>query len=141
MWCERKVGISLESKQVNRPSSRDEVGNMGLHLSYGRNLGFPLSCDGYLREPLELHKGSQASFQVSRGNSGLHSRLCRVIRPHVVLRRECLFFFFKLQGEAWGSSRVKMRTSENLSCCLRDVRPPFYWQGSPRYSSHVAAGE
>ena len=92
---------------------------MGLHLSYGRNLGFPLSCDGYLREPLELHKGSQASFQVSRGNSGLHSRLCRVIRPHVVLRRECLFFFF--------------------SSCKGKLGVPLELRWGPQRTCHVAS--
>ena len=39
-----------------------------------RNSGFLSSGHGCLREPLELHKGSQAPFRVLRGNSGLLSR-------------------------------------------------------------------
>ena len=42
--CEGKVGIPLESEQGNRPSTRDEVGNME----------FFSSCFGKLRVPLGL---------------------------------------------------------------------------------------
>ena len=68
--CEVKVRILLESKQGNWPSSRDKGGgNMGILSSCAGILGFLLSYGRYLGEPLELHKGSQASFRISRGNS------------------------------------------------------------------------
>ena len=71
-------------------------GTSGFLLSHYRGIGphlelrretqtrvfFPLSCDRYLGEPLELHLGSQACFQVLRGNLGLLSRPCRGNRPH-----------------------------------------------------------
>ena len=37
-----KIGIPLKSKQENRPSSQDEVGNMGFFSSCGGKLGVPL---------------------------------------------------------------------------------------------------
>ena len=46
-----KVGIPLRSKQGNRPSSRDEVGNMGLVSN----------CGGKLRVPLDLRRVSQGT--------------------------------------------------------------------------------
>ena len=51
-------------------------------------MGFLLSCDGDLREPLVVPQGSQASFPVVMGTSGLLSRCCRGIGPHVELRQE-----------------------------------------------------
>ena len=42
--CEGKFRIPLESKQGNRPSSQEEVGNTGLFLSCGRKFGVPLEC-------------------------------------------------------------------------------------------------
>ena len=59
--------------------------------------GLILSCRGKLDAPQELrrvsrphefHKGSQASFQVERGNSGLISWPCRGTGPHFMMRGE-----------------------------------------------------
>jgi len=60
---EDKVGIPLESKQGNQPSSRDEVVNTGPLLSCGCKLQLLLSAYMYPEEHLELQKGSQASFR------------------------------------------------------------------------------
>ena len=49
------------------------------------NEGFLLHCDWYFGEPLELHKGSRASFCISTGNLGLLSRCCRGKGPHLIL--------------------------------------------------------
>ena len=61
--CPGKVGIPLESRQGNRPLSPDEVGNTGPFSSSGRKLGLLSSDDVNLLEHLEVHKGSQASFE------------------------------------------------------------------------------
>ena len=50
--CEGKVGIPLESKQENLPSSPDEVRNAGLFSGFGWNLGAPLKFRQESREPL-----------------------------------------------------------------------------------------
>ena len=51
-------------------------------------MGVLSSCDRYLGEHFELQKGSQASFQVAKGNSGLLSSRCRRILPYLKLRDE-----------------------------------------------------
>lgn len=62
------MGISLKSKQRNWPSSRDEVVNTGLLSSCSRKLGVSLKLHQFLSGPLDMHKRSQASFRVLRGN-------------------------------------------------------------------------
>ena len=52
------------------------------------SLGFLLSCDGDLREPLILPQGSQVSFRDARGSVGLFSSRCRGIGPHLKLKQE-----------------------------------------------------
>ena len=42
--CNGKVGIPLQTKQGNGPSSRDEEGKTGLFLSFVGILGVPLEC-------------------------------------------------------------------------------------------------
>ena len=42
-----------------------------------KNTALLSSCDGYVLEPIEWAKGSQASCGVLRGDSGLLSRPCR----------------------------------------------------------------
>ena len=61
---------------------------MGLFSITAGNLGFLPSCNGYLGELLELHKGSQASFQVVRGNLGMLSWCCRGKGSQLTLRGE-----------------------------------------------------
>ena len=63
---------------------------MGLFWSCGGKFGVPLEVCGYLGEPLELHKGSQAPFRASRGNMGLLSRACRGEELYLTLRGESL---------------------------------------------------
>ena len=92
------------------------------------NSGFPLSCDGYFKEPLELHKVSQGSDRILKGNSGLLLRCSREKGPQLTLR-----------GESCGFSQVAMGnlgfilsfngTSGNLSCCHREVKSSFELRG------------
>ena len=51
-----------------------------------------------------------------------------------------LVVFLELWREALGPSRVPTRTSGNLSCSLRDVRPPFKLQGPPRIPLELQQG-
>ena len=46
---------------------------------------------------------------------------------------------FELWQEGLGSSQVVTGTSGNLSCCLREVKPPFKFLGAPWDSSRAAA--
>ena len=94
-----------------------------------RNSGFLSSGHGCLREPLELHKGSQAPFRVLRGNSGLLSRCYSVKGLNLVLMGEFLSFFFffnwsgklrvpvRLQWGSQGTSHVASGKSALFSSC------------------------
>ena len=68
--------IPLESLQGNRASSRIEAGNSE----------FFSSCDRYLRDPLDLHKGSQALFLGASVNAGLLSSHCWGLGTHLELK-------------------------------------------------------
>ena len=57
--CCKGKGAHLALWRESRGFSRVRVGS----------LGFLLSCDGDLREPLVLAQGIQASFRVARGKS------------------------------------------------------------------------
>lgn len=60
------VGVPLKSKSGNQPSLKIRWGTRCYSQVKVGNSGLPLSCDGYLVEPLELNKGSQVSFQIAR---------------------------------------------------------------------------
>ena len=63
----------------------------------------PSSFHGDLREPLMLSLGSQESFRVVRGLSGILSSWCRQLGPHLEMR-----------WETQGSSPVLTRISGSL---------------------------
>ena len=75
-------------------------------LSTGsKNSALLSCCNGYVLEPIEWPKGSQASCGVWREDSGLLSRPCRKRRAS---SRDdggisCFFFFFELQWDLWVS--------------------------------------
>ena len=60
-----------------------------------KNTALLSSCDGYVLEPIEWAKGSQASCGVLRGDSGLLSRPCRKRRASSSddMEISCVFFF------------------------------------------------
>ena len=64
---DRDLWVAFQTHPGSQASSRVEAKNSAL-LS---------SCDGYLLEPTEWPKGSQASCGVLRENSGLLPRPCR----------------------------------------------------------------
>ena len=70
MGREGTVGIPLESKQGNQPSSLNEMGNTGYFSSCSRKLGVPL----------ESLKWNRASSRVEEGNSGYLSSCDRDLR-------------------------------------------------------------
>ena len=199
---EGKVGISLGSKRGIRPQLEIRWVTQGSSRVVASNSGILSSFDGSLSEQLELHKGSEVSYQVLRGNLGLLSRSCRGKGPHLVLKGESCGFsrvvagsfgflstcdgalretlvltqgsqdsfelrgevqdcsrvtagesghishlrgdvmvFLQLLQEALAFSQIATGTSGSLSCCLREVRPPFKLGGAPQDSSRVAVGE
>ena len=93
--CEGELEISLQGKYTSsRLLSRNSLflssGNRDLGVVFtvhpgiqassqveAKNSALLLSCDGYLLEPIEWPKGSQASCGVLREVSGLLSRPCR----------------------------------------------------------------
>ena len=115
-------------------------GTRGCSQAVVENSGFLWSFHRYLWEPLELYKGSQTSFKVSRGDARLLSRHCRGKGPHLVVRGESRGFL-KVRLEGWGSSWVATGTSGSLSCCLREFKSPLELWGVARDSSPVTAGE
>ena len=50
------------------------------------SMGFLSSRDANLKEPLLLPQGSQVSFHVARGSTGLLLNHCRGIGPHLTMR-------------------------------------------------------
>ena len=64
---DRDLGVAFKIHLGSQASSKVEANNSTLLLS----------CDGYLLEPIEWPKGSQASCGVFREDSGLLSRPCR----------------------------------------------------------------
>ena len=72
----RAIGSHLTLRGESCGVSQIAAGSFGL-LS---------SCDGDLREPLLLPRGSQASIHVARGTSGFLLNHCREIGPHLELR-------------------------------------------------------
>ena len=93
------------------------------------SLGFLLSCDRDLREPLMLPQGSQASYRVARGISEFISSHCRGIGPHLVLRQETPF-----------SSLVVTGILGFLSGCNSGVRPRLILRHGTPLSSWVVKG-
>ena len=73
-------------------------GTQGSSQVAAGNTEFHVSCDRYLRKPLELHKGSQTSFQVVRGNSGVLPRHYRGIGPLLELQCETRGFSHDAAG-------------------------------------------
>ena len=103
--CSKGIGPHVEMKYGTQGSSQVGVGNSGSPLVATGILGILWSC---------LHKGNQASFQVSRGTSGLLSSCCRQIGPHLASREE-----------SHGFSRVVAGTSGFRLSYDQDLREPL----------------
>ena len=127
--CEGKVGIPFESNRGISPNLKMSWRTRGPSGDVVRNSGFLSSGDGGLGESLELHKGCQASFRVSRGNFGLLSWGCRGIGAHL-----------QLKSETQGSSPVATGISGFLLSFNRGDRPHLGFRHGTPFSSRVAKG-
>ena len=149
-------GLLSHHCRANRPhlglcpetpcSSPVATGISGLHSSFTRESGLVntavlSSCDGYLLEPNEWPKGSQASCGVLREDSGLLSRPCRNRRASSRDDGGISWFFFELPRDVCGFSQVTTLISGSLSCGLREVQSPFELRGREPHCSRVTAGE
>ena len=83
-----ECGISLETLQQKRASSRVESESPGFSRVVAGNLGFLSSSNGDLRDTLVLPQEIQVSMRFARGLSKYHSRRCRGLCPHLKLRLE-----------------------------------------------------
>ena len=111
---DRDLGLAFQTHPGSQASSRVEAKKSAL-LS---------SCDGYLLEPIEWPKGSQASCGVWREDSGWLSRYCRKGRPS---SRDDggVSWFFPSSAPVWGFPRGSTGSSGSLSCGAREVRSPM----------------
>ena len=114
---DRDLGVAFKIHLGSQASSRVEANNSTL-LS---------SCEGYLLEPIEWPKWSQASYKVLRGDSGLLSRPCRKRRTSSHDDRGISWFFLscgatfgvflELRWGTKGASRVAPgKSSLHLRC-------------------------
>ena len=113
----REGGISLELPQRKRASSCVEGKISWFFSSWAGKLGFLLSEDGDLRDPLVWLQESPVSMRVARGLSGFLSHLCRVLSPHLELR-----------PQPQASSSVLTWISGLLCSLHRGVRPRLMWR-------------
>ena len=121
--CEsqREGGISLETMQQKKASSRIEGKSPGFSRVIAGNLGFFSSYIGDLRDPLVLPQESQVPMRIARGLSGFLSRRCRGLSPNLELSPEPQF-----------SSSVLTWISGFPWSFNRGVRPHLIWRhGSP----------
>ena len=108
----REGGISLETLQRKRDSSCIEGKISRFFSSLAANLGFLLSYDRDLRDPLLGPQESPVAMRVARGLLGFLCSRCLSRGPHLELRRE-----------PQGSSPVLTWISRFLRSFHRGVRP------------------
>jgi len=108
---DRDLGVAFKVHPGSQASSRVEAKKSAL-LS---------SCNGYLLEPTEWSKGSQASCGVLRGDMGCSLGPAEKEWPHLTMT-----------GESRGFSRAVARHVGFLSSYDGELREPLVWpQGSP----------
>ena len=108
---DRDLGVAFKIHPQSQASSRVEAQNSTL-LS---------SCEGYLLEPIEWPKGSQASCGVLREDSGLLSRPCKK-KSASSCDHGGISWFFSSCGVSVGF----------LTSYEGELREPLVWcQGSP----------
>ena len=84
--CDGNIGIPLQTKQGNGPSSQEEEWKTGLLVSCGGKFNVPLEWRWVCQQLLELPKWGQIPFRGSRGKVGFLSRCCSGKGPHLSLR-------------------------------------------------------
>ena len=116
---DRDLGVAFLMHPGSQSLSRGEAKDSAL-LS---------SCDGYLLEPTEWPKGSQASCGVWREDSGLLSRPCRKRRPS--------------SRDEGGISWVFSSCSASVGLFTRydrELREPLVWRQGSQVSMCMARG-
>ena len=112
-------GIAFHTDQGSQVSSRGE----------GKDSALLSSRDGYILEPTEWPKGSQASCGVWRVDSGLLSRPCRKRRPSSRIDGDVSWVF-----SSFGAS-VGLLTRYD-----RELRKPLVWRQGSQVSMRVSRG-
>ena len=116
---DRDLGVAFLMHPGSQSLSRGEAKDSAL-LS---------SCDGYLLEPTEWPKGSQASCGVWREDSGLLSRPCRKRRPS--------------SRDEGGISWVFWSCSASVGFLMRyygELKEPLMWRLGSQVSMRSARG-
>ena len=116
---DRDLGVAFLMHPGSQSLSRGEAKDSAL-LS---------SCDGYLLEPTEWPKGSQASCGVWREDSGLLSRPCRKRRPS--------------SRDEGGISWVFSSCSASVGFLMRyygELKEPLMWHLGSQVSMRIARG-
>ena len=126
----RDLGVAFQTHPESQALSQVEAKNSAL-LS---------SRDGYLMEPTEWPKGSQASCGVWREDSGLLSRPCRKRRPSSRDDRGVSWFFSSYGASMAFLTRYEGELREPLVGCW-EVRSPCKLGEGARHFSRVMVGE
>ena len=116
---DRDLGVAFLMHPGSQSLSRGEAKDSAL-LS---------SCDGYLLEPTEWPKGSEASCGVWREDSGLLSRPCRKRKPS--------------SRDEGGISWVFSSCSANVGFLMRyygELKEPLMWCLGTQVSMRIARG-
>ena len=123
-----------------RASSRDDGRISWFFSSCGASVGFLLSYDGDLREPLMWPQGSPVSIPVAMGCTALLSSHNRGIGPQDALKKESRGLSRVAAGNP-GLPRLVTVTSGSFSGCLWDVSNTVVLGGVSRYSTGLGAME
>ena len=105
------------------------------------SLGFLLSCDGDLTEPLVLPQGSQVSFLVVSGSAGLLSSHYRGIRAHLSLREGGISLCFSSCGRKLCVFSRGNSVSREPLMLPQESQACFQVAFGPQDCFQVAAGE
>ena len=96
--------------RVLRVAFKIHLGSQASSQVQAKNSTLLSSCNGYLLEPIECPKRSQASCGVLRVNSGLLSRPCRKRRASSHDDGGILWVFFRAVAGVWGSHMLRQGT-------------------------------
>ena len=122
----REGGISLDTQERKRSSSRVEGIFSWFFSSYGRKLSVPFEYNGDLSEPLLWPQNSSVSMRVARGFSGYLSSRCWGRGPHLDLR-----------PGSQASSPVPTWILGFLWSFHKGVRPHLVWRHASPLSSRA----
>lgn len=97
-------------------------------------------CDGDLWAPSTWMKGVKPHLEIGEGTQDC---CLGATETNVLMARGRgnILVYLKLWWEAWDSSPANPGNSGSLSCCVREVKPPFELQRGARDYSGVTAGE